>query len=309
MNPRVLTASTTDGTDSTDFYPSIRGIRGQKLAALALALFLHASPAAPAQAGIQPEVVPASEPSRVFGGGARTLPVVWRNRGDQPATFAPSTRLYQASSATAAPLSQTPWKELTILPGQTVLESVTLDVPAVRAETRFLAQWVQNSNNVLGVTEVWAYPTNILRELGGLAGTEPAGLYDPQDQLKPLLRAVSVEYVDLEAEGLERFVGRLVIVGPFASRAQVCEWLPDSLRSLAMRGVAVIWLLPPLELRGKIKPSFYTVLAGKGAVVVVQAGVLSDLAQSPQAQLDLVDLCRQAVKPQPLQLPFLASQP
>jgi hypothetical protein len=273
----------------------------------ALCLFVLTCSTALAMAGL--ELVSEKVPLRVFSGGVRTVPVVWRNTGDRPASLSLSRRFYQASSATAAPLSQTPWKELTILPGQTVLESVTLDVPAVSAQTRFLVQWLQNSNSALGVTEVWAYPTNILRELGALAGVEPAGLYDPQNQLKPLLRAVHVEYVDLEEAGLERFVGRLVIVGPFASREQVCEWLPDSLRSLAMRGVAVVWLLPPVELRGKIKPSFYTVLEGKGSVVVVQAGMLGDLSQNPQAQVDLVDLCRQAVKPQPLQLPFLASQP
>ena len=261
------------------------------------------------RAGTSPEILPASEPSRVFGGGTRSVPVVWRNPGDRAASVALSTRLYQATSATAALLSETPWKELNILPGQTVLESVTLDVPAVKAETRFLVQWLQNSNSLLGITEVWAYPTNILRELGSIAGAEPVGLFDPQNQLKPLLPAVNVDYVDLEERGLEPFVGKLIIVGPLASREQVCEWLPDSIRSLARRGVAVVWLLPPLEPRRKIKPSFYTVFEGKGSVVVVQAGVIGDLAQSPQAQLNLVQLCRQAVKPQPLQLPSFASQP
>jgi hypothetical protein len=201
------------------------------------------------------------------------------------------------------------WKELEILPGQTVLESLTLDLPAVKSETRFLVQWLRGSNNVLGITEVWGYPTNILRELGVLAGKEAVGVYDPQNQLKPLLRAVGVDFSDLEDQSLERFAGKLVIVGPFESKTQMPEWLPGSIQAAARKGAGVVWILPPLEPRGDIKPSFYTVLQGKGAVVVVQAGVIDDLPENPQAQLDLVQLCRRAVKPHPVELPFLTSQP
>ena len=272
-------------------------------------LSLALLPAPFGRAATAPELVPATERQRIFGGGARTVPVRWRNAGDQPTNVALSTRLYQATSATAAPLTKTPWKQLNLLPGQTVLESVTLDFPAVNAETQFLVQWLQNNSNVLGVTQVLAYPTNLVRELGVLAGAEPVGLYDPQNQLKRLLRAVKVEYIDLEQQGLEDFAGKLLIVGPFASQEQVPGSLSERLRSQARRGAAVVWILPPPKPGEPIKPSFYTVLEGKGSVVVVQAAMIGDLAQSPQAQLNLVELCRLAVKPQPLRLPSFAAQP
>lgn len=272
-------------------------------------LSLALLPAPFGRAATAPELVPATEPPRVFGGGSRTVPVRWRNGGDQPTSVALSMRIYQASSATAAPLTKTPWKELNLLPGQTVLESVTLDFPAVNAETEFLVQWLQNNSNVLGVTQVLAYPTNLVRELGVLAGAQPLGLYDPQNQLKPLLRMVNVEYIDLEQQGLEDFVGKLLVVGPFASREQVSGWLSERLWSQARRGAAAVWILPPPQSGEPIKPSFYTVLEGKGAIVVVQAAMIGDLEQNPQAQLNLVEFCRLAVKPQPLHLPSFAAQP
>lgn len=305
--------STADDADNTDYFSGIRGIRvirgGNLCAAVVASIFALVSFAAPAQAVAQPELLPDKEVRRVFGGGARTVPVMWRNSGDRLASLALSTRLYQASSATAAPLGGGFWKELEILPLQTVLESVTLDFPAVRGETRFEVQWLQGSNTVLGTTEVWVYPTNLLGELGAIGGGEPVGLYDPQNVLKPLLRGLGVNCSDLETQGSERFVGKLVIVGPFESKAQVREWLPESIRVLARKGVGVVWLLPPLEPRGMLKPSFYTLSEGKGAVVVVQAGVIVDLAEEPQAQLNLVQLCRLALKPETNQLPLFATQP
>ena len=312
-NNQNVGVSTADYTDNTDYFSGIRGIRvirgGNLCAAVVASIFALASFAAPAHAVAQPELLPDREVRRVFGGGARTLPVSWRNSGDRLASLALSTHLYQASSATAAPLSETPWKELTILPGQTVVESATLDFPAVRGETRFVVQWLQGGSNILGTTEVWVYPTNLLQELGALAGAEPVGLYDPLNQLKPLLKAMGVNCSDLEEQGTERFVGKLAIVGPFESKAQIRQWLPESIRVLARKGAGVVWLLPPLEPRGMLKPSFYTLSEGKGAVVVVQAGVIVDLAEEPQAQLNLVQLCRLALKPETNQLPLFAAQP
>jgi hypothetical protein len=290
------------------FFEASQTARPFGLRWLCLAIVLVVNPSFPSlRAEVQ--ILPAREPERVFSGGVRTVPVVWRNSSDLPTNLTLSMRLYQASSATAAPLTLTPWKELNILPGQTVLESVSVNVPAVKAETQFLLQWLQGSNNVVGVTEIGAYPTNILRELEVLAGVEAVAVYDPLNRLKPLLHAVGVDFSDVAENGLEHFLGKLAIIGPFESKAQMREWLPGSIRGVASKGAGVVWIQPPSQPGEEKKPSFYTVLEGKGAVVVVQAGVIGDLEQDPQAQLNLVRLCRQAVKPQPLRLPFLASQP
>jgi hypothetical protein len=248
-------------------------------------------------------LVAQAEPQKFFGGGPRPVSVIWRNSGDSTANVPISIRLYQTSSSTAIPLSETHWKTLEILAGQTLLETATLDLPAVRAETRFLVQWLQASN-VLGSTEVWIYPTNQLDELRVLADGAPLGIFDPYNRLRPSLQAVNVDFADLETSGSQAFSGRLAIFGPFESKAEVREDLARVIESLARRGVSVVWIFPALE--PILKPSFYLVPIGKGVVVVAAHYLAARLDQSPESQLNLVELCRLALHPKPFSLP---SQP
>ncbi len=259
----------------------------------------------------QLQLLPDSQPQAVFGGGRRALELRWRNAGNETMNSDVSARLLQASSATVVRLSDSPWKKLQVLPGQTVVESATLDFPAVRADTRFLIQWVEGVSNIVGRTEVLVYPTNLLQELKALAGEQEnaLGIYDPQNQLKPLLKTMSVEFADLEDVGLESFHGKLAIVGPFATKQQMREGLPAQVELLAKKGTSVVWLQPPPEKRDKLSPSFYTVSVGEAAVVVAQGGLVANLAEHPQSQLNLIHFARLALRPEPPRLPSLSPQP
>ena len=124
----------------------------------------------PGAARAQLQLLPDQEPQRVFAGEARKITVTWHNAGDKAVDAEMRIRLYQTSSATAAPLSEKAWRKIEILPGQTVLESASLDFPAVNAETRFLIQWLEGTNQVVGRTEGQVYPTNLLAELKTLLG-------------------------------------------------------------------------------------------------------------------------------------------
>src|SRR5579862_7212568 len=123
----------------------------------------------PGVAWAQLQLLPDRELQQVFAGRAREIAVVWHNAGRQPAKAEIHTRVFQTTSATAVQLGEYLWKNLQVLPGQTVLESAQLDFPDVKAETRFLVQWLENTNRVIGVTEVRVYPTNLLKELRPLA--------------------------------------------------------------------------------------------------------------------------------------------
>src|ERR1700722_20003471 len=90
----------------------------------------------------------------VFVGDARKITVVWHNAGDKIAEAEIRSRIIQTSSATAVQLGETPWKKLQILPQQTVIESVLLNFPAVKAETKFLVQWLADTNHMIGATDV-----------------------------------------------------------------------------------------------------------------------------------------------------------
>jgi hypothetical protein len=260
----------------------------------------------PSVSRAQLQTLPDQEPQRVFTGDARKITVLLRNVGASPVDSDLRTRLYQASSATAAPLGEVPWKKLTVLPGQTVLESAILSFPPAKAETRFLVQWVEGPNKLIGTTEVLAYPPDLLKDLQPLAGEKPLGALDPQNQLKLLLKAAAVECQDLEDIGLENYHSKLAIIGPFQTTSQMRESLASrSVEALAQKGVAVVWIQPPPEKRQQLKPSFYTVREGKGAVVVVQADLVANLAESPQAQLNLIRFARLALHPEPPRLPDL----
>lgn len=254
----------------------------------------------------QLELLPEAEPQQVFGGDGRTINLVWHNK-DQ-ATFAREiqARLYQVSSATAAPLGTFVWKKLEVLAGQTAMESSRLSFPVVNAETHFAIQWLDGTNGILGRSEVVAYPAGLLKALNPLAGDEPLGVFDPQNQLKPLLKAAAVEYADLEDIGLENYSGNLAIAGPFPNKSQMREGLTNSLRALAKKGTSVVWLLPPPERnerRDIFRPSFYSVPEGKGAVVVAQFHLTAGLAENPRAQLNLIKLALLARHPETPRLP------
>jgi hypothetical protein len=254
-------------------------------------------------ASAQLQLVADCESQRVFGGEARPLSLVFSNGGAAPVKVELRTRLVQASSATVVPIAERPWKQLQVLPNQTVVEVMTLDFPAVKAETRFLIQWVAGASNIVGRTEVLVYPTNLLTQLTALAGDEPLGVFDPADALKPLLRLQAVPFQDLFEDGPDKFRGKLAVFGPFETKAQMRTSLRDDIRALAKRGIAVVWLQPPPEKHAPIKPSFYFVSEGGGIVVVAAHSLVAQLATRPEAQLNLLGLAEEALHPTPMNLP------
>src|SRR5215472_9298828 len=171
----------------------------------------------------QVEVVGAKEPQCVFGARSNSIALLCRNRGNTVREADIQMRLMQLTSATAAPVNEAPWKRLQVLPGQAVVENAVLEFPAVRAKTRFLIQWIENKGRVVGTTEVHVYPSNLLAELQPLVGNEDGalGVFDPGNQLKPLLKNRKVDFVDLGNVELEKYRGRLAIIGPFESKALI----------------------------------------------------------------------------------------
>lgn len=254
-------------------------------------------------------IVTNAEPQRVFFGRAKDIAVRVHNDGSSGFKGEITARMLQTSSATAVMIGETSWKNLQMLPGQTIVASAQLDFPAVKAETKFLVQWLAGTNRVIGTTEVWVYPTNLLAELKSLMSGETLGVLDPNSELKPLLRQNDVSFVDLSQASLEGFSGRLMILGPFRARAQMPEDAARRCKLVAKNGASVVWLQPPPGPREPLQPSFYSVPAGTNAIVVVQSGVVAGLAENPQAQQRLVQLCRLALHPEPITLPETNRQP
>jgi hypothetical protein len=261
-------------------------------------------------ADAQLQFLPDMKPQSVFFGAAKNVSVTLHNSGGQNFNDEIRARIYQTSSATAVLLSENPWKQVQVPAGETVLESAALDFPDVKAKTKFLVQWLAETN-VLGVTPVLVYPTNLLLALQPFLSETNFGVFDPGERLKPLLKAQGIKFADLAQTGLDDFSGQLAVIGPFQSRVQVPDGLAEQILALAKKNVAVLWIQPDEAARGdarptKISPSFYCVQKKQTAVVVVQPELVDDLAENPQSQLNLIYFCELALNPQPPVLPGLS---
>ncbi len=254
------------------------------------------------------KVLPEKETPSIFAGEKREIHIVVTNPGNQTVNTEARTRIYQTSTTTAVRLSETSWKHLQLLPGQTVIESALLTFPSVNAETHFVVQWLEGTNTVHGTTEVCVYPQNLLKELRSLAQDEPLGLLDPDNQLKPLLKEISLEFVDLEESDISNYHGKLAILGPFASSESMKNGLGGRIRTMAGAGTAVVYIQPPGN-EEDLKPSFYPVTVGNGLVIIAQSRLTEHLAENPQSQMNLIGLCRFALRRTELALPFTTPDP
>src|SRR5262245_55103123 len=95
------------------------------------------------------EVLPEVKSAAVFGGGRRSIRVLFSNPDEQAAQADLRWRLYQASAGSLAPLGETrPWRAVPLGAGQTVVETVELDLPGVRGEIAFHIVWFDGERKV-----------------------------------------------------------------------------------------------------------------------------------------------------------------
>lgn len=258
-----------------------------------------------------PKLIPDERPQCVFYGPSRNITVVWRNPGDAIIWGDISARILQTSSATVVESSKASWKKLQVLPQQTVLESAQLDFPVVKAETKFFVQWLGNTNQVIGKTEVLVYPTDLLKELKLLVDESEnnLGVLDPNKQIKPALKGSAIKFVDLKEAVLDDFSGMLAIVGPCSPDNSEWNGLANRIAKLVRKGTPVVWIQSPPKNRDKLQPSFYYVHENRAVVVVVQPELVANLPDNPQSQLNLAYFCKLALNPQPPALPDSTPQP
>jgi len=248
-----------------------------------------------------------AEPAQVFGGREARIPVTIEN--PEPVSFESEIRLqlFQLSSSTAAPVSQLLWKTIRLLPRQTACETVLVIFPEVSSEASFLIEWIDKKNRILGRAPVAVFPTNLLAEIKSISSGKPVELFDPENQMKPILALNGVPCSNLEEKGIETAIGPLVIVAPFTTQSPGRKDLGSRIQALSKRGIAVLWIRLPIESRDKLVPSFYVVTNQRGAVVVAQPELVANLGESPRAQSNLIHLARMAVHPESLQIPELGT--
>ncbi|NQU11323.1 hypothetical protein HQ590_11060 [bacterium] len=236
----------------------------------------------PLTASAQLELVP-GDVQHVFAGKPQIVRVMFHNPTDKPAATELTTRLWQVSSGAVMPVGEAqPWKELEVLPRQTVLETIELTFPEVAAPTRFRVQW-----GGLGRTDIDVYPPNLLKQLGTLVGEKALAVWDPDDHLRGLLRAAKTEFADYESETP---TAPLAIVWTSTAR------LPDLIVERVRKGMAAVWVRPQQLLVAT------AMSLGQGMVLVVPESLLVGLAESPAKQAELVRLANLALRPQDWQV-------
>jgi hypothetical protein len=109
---------------------------------------------------------------------------------------------------------------------------------------------------------------------------------------------MKIPFTDLEETGVAGFLGRLAIVGPFESRAQLPDTLASQIQTVARKGAGVVWIQPPRDRHEPLQPSFSVVPVNARGIVTAQADMVAGLADNPRSQLNLLHFVRLALQPE-----------
>ena len=223
----------------------------------------------------------------VFGGGSSRIQTIFRNRTEQPVKLALSSRLHQASASTLAPIEESkPFRTITVEGGQAIIETIGVKFPAVHSETTFILQW-QSEERKLGRTVIHVFPTNLLEHSSALGTPQSVGLFDPDGNFRGAFPSNTARLLK-SVDDFASFDGSLLIVAP--AQKEEARATAESVVSCAKRGAGVIWIQPPTAHEVIGLPSSYVVNIGDSRVVMAQASSVTNLAQSPRAQLTMIHL-------------------
>jgi hypothetical protein len=233
----------------------------------------------------------------------------FRNLSPQPISTEVLLQVFQASPPLAVPIPALAIrKPITLSPGQRVIESIEIDLPAVRAQTQFIVR-VRQPAGVPGHFELWAYPSNRLSELRSLLGGRPLWLANPAPTWKEALQAAGIEAREagwLEDARLPDPPSLALLNAPTlaASGAVPSEWtrlLADAVHRVKA-GAAVI-CVESTSAAMQTEPSYYPVPLGRGVWVVAQPFTLKNLATDPWSQERLLAMARLATGSAQLHVP------
>ena len=226
----------------------------------------------------------------VFGGGQRSIPFTVSNVTQQPIDRELTLQLLQATSTTIAPVQTIErWKRLVLLPKQSLNEQAAIEIPNVRASTRFLLRLAADQS-VIGNVDVWAYPSNLLTELTESLAGEPIVLCDTPDEWKTVLNAAGVPFREVAFDRLAFAQSKLAVVG-FHQR-QVRD-IKNALRKPnAAHGVIILRSRPMPE--AAVLPSYYPSHIGSTRIVFAMPEIVTNLSSDPWAQLRFVQMAKLA---------------
>jgi hypothetical protein len=236
-------------------------------------------------------------PQHAFGGSTHSFSFFVTNTAETEVNGELSFRLYQVATAVAAPVPvQIPTKSLRVLPRQTVVESVSLPLPAVGASTRFQVT-VTAGGKKAGGFAVRVHPTNLLDSVRTMADKQPFLVVDSGEKVRNALEALKIPIVGTtEDEVSEHEKAELLIIHEAAALKQ--EDLSARIGRLLAGKVRNSILFVPAETSGM--PNSKVLQSGRTRVLVASTELLNGLPDTAGAQLTLKQLIESALQPRAL---------
>lgn len=181
-------------------------------------------------------VKPASDPAVGFAGKPASIEWRMENPAAESASEEFGFRVFQLTSASAAPLGPTQrWKRVVVAAGQRVIESLTVTLPEVRVVTTFRVEIVAPGVTPARQTII-ACPSGLLREVL-VQVSEP--------KLATVLERLGAKIA--KGEGSDEAV---VVLGPFLDGVPQRDTLAALLRDARSTQRGCVVLLPARELAG-----------------------------------------------------------
>ncbi len=261
---------------------------------LKIALFFFASLAA-RQSQANLELIASHAEAFVFSGNRREIEVVLHNDSESEVLSHVRMRLYQATSATLAPFGEAQeWKNVRILPGQKIIEHVTIDFPSVRSLTAFQVRWLADGDREIGRTSVNVVPTNVLSQVTVLVSNKTVRLIGTEGVLKEALKRGGVKFE--ESDSIAGLSGGIAFIGAGVD--------PDEIKTSLKRmkhPMTALWFQHFASAMEAV-PNLYFVQCGQARIAVADARLVNDLGNSAPAQINLLRCIRAAQDPGILKL-------
>lgn len=230
-----------------------------------------------------------------FGGSTHLIKVAAQNRAQVSAELEVKWQLLQTSFTVAAPFSAVrPWKHLTLSANQTLIDELSIPLPSVKTESRFLIRFLRDKE-VLGLAEIWVYPPNLLHELDDLLEGTEVLLGGISESWKKALADAGVNYVEITEQTAISRRARLAIFGPDTDSSMEATELETAV-ALAKTGIAVILLKSMPLPDAATEPSYYVLNTSDTAIVVGQSNALTNLRADPWAQLRMLKMAKLAIR-------------
>jgi len=227
----------------------------------------------------------------VFGGGPASVQLTIRNLGP-PKEFSRLThRLYQASSATIAPVE--PAREFPPRVLGDGIFSLEFSPPAVRTITGFIVK-VFDEGSEIGAVPVHVCPTNLFQNVSNLA--KHVAIFDSERHLPELLEKHGVEFQNLLESGAGE--AELLLVKLTSAKDEEI-WRARRIAPQVPTAYIVGWGVTSSE---KILPVKFSNAHGHPSVIV-QDWFVPNLNVSAGSQVRLLHTLELLLKPELVKLP------